>query len=177
MAKNKISLLYFLLIGCTFGLYGQNSKLIEVQKIYTAEIGVRELTGHNDGERVEMYLASCHLKKGQPWCAAFVCWTFKKAGVKAIVSGYSPNWFNSKYVIWKKGGKNNRTPGPADVGGLYFANKGRIAHTFFIDEWKQGSSNVITVEGNTNEAGSREGDGVYRKRRLKTQIYKISRWL
>lgn len=177
MAKNKTCLLYFLLACSAFSVHGQNSKLIEVQKIYSAEIGTRELTGHNDGKRVEEYLASCSLKRGQPWCAAFVTWTFKEAGVKAIVSGYSPNWFTSKYVIWSKGGKNNRSPGPADVGGLYFANKGRIAHTFFIDQWKDGSSNTITVEGNTNEAGSREGDGVYRKRRLKTQLYKISRYL
>lgn len=177
MAKIKTHLLYIFLIGCAFGLHGQNSKLVEVQKIYSAEIGVRELTGHNDGKQVEEFLASCGLPKGQPWCAAFVCWTFKKAGVKAIVSGYSPNWFTSKYVVWTRGAKNNFTPQPADVGGLWFANKGRIAHTFFIDIWPAGSSIAITVEGNTNEAGSREGDGVYRKRRLKTQLYKISRYL
>ena len=35
----------------------------------------------------------------------------------------------------------------------------------------------ITVEGNTSEAGSREGDGVYRKRRAKRTIYKASRWV
>jgi len=148
-----------------------------VQKIYTAEIGVRELTGRNDGKRVEEYLASCSLKRGQPWCAAFVCWTFKKAGVKAVVSGYSPNWFTPKYVIYSRGGKKNLTPQTADVGGLYFANKGRIAHTFFVDGWKEGSSNAITVEGNTNSQGAREGEGCYRKRRLKTQLYKISRYL
>ena len=177
MAKNKTYLLYFLLTCSSFGAFSQNNKLIEVQKIYTAEIGTKELTGHNDGKRVEEYLASCHLKKGQPWCAAFVCWTFKKAGVKAIVSGYSPNWFTSKYVIYFRGKKNNLTPQTADVGGIYFADKGRIAHTFFIDEWKEDSSNAITVEGNTNSQGSREGEGCYRKRRSKTQIYKVSRYI
>jgi hypothetical protein len=176
MAKIKTYLFYFLLISCTFGVYGQNSR-IEVQKIYSAEIGTKELTGHNDGKRVEEYLASCHLKKGQPWCAAFVCWTFKKAGIKAVVSGYSPNWFTSKYVIYFRGKKNNLTPQTADVGGLFFADKGRIAHTFFIDDWTPGSSTTITVEGNTNSQGSREGEGCYRKRRLKTQIYKVSRYI
>ena len=169
--------MYFLLTCCTVGLYGQNSRVTEVQKIYNAEIGVRELTGHNDGVRVEEYLHSCGLQKGQPWCAAFVCWTFKQAKVKAIVSGYSPNWFTPKYVIYSRGGKHNLTPQTADVGGLYFADKGRIAHTFFIDQWPAESSTTITVEGNTNKDGSREGNGCFRKRRLKTQIYKVSRYI
>ena len=177
MATNKTYLLYFLFTCISFGVFSQNNKLTEVQRIYTSELGVRELTGHNDGKRVEEFLASCQLRKGEPWCAAFVCWTFKKAGVKAIVSGYSPAWFTPKYVVWSRNGKHNLSPQPADVGGLYFVNKGRIAHTFFIDEWKPESSNAITVEGNTNQAGSREGDGVYRKRRSKTQLYKISRYL
>jgi hypothetical protein len=35
---------------------------------------------------------------------------------------------------------------------------------------------VVTIEGNTNDDGSREGDGVYRKRRpLDTMLAK--RWL
>jgi len=177
MGTYKTCLLIFFLYCFSFGLVSQNNKLIEIQKIYTAEIGTKELTGHNDGKRVEEYLHSCGLKRGQPWCAAFVCWTFKKAGVKAIVSGYSPNWFTTKYVIYSRGGKHNINPQPADVGGLYFADKGRIAHTFFIDEWKEGSSNAITVEGNTNSQGSREGEGCYRKRRSKTQIYKVSRYI
>ena len=143
-----------------------------VAAIYTAEIGVREKTGNNDGQRVELYLASCSLKKGNPWCAAFVTWTFKQTGIKAVVSGYSPAWFPAKNVIYQNGKGNPQT---ADVFGIYFSNKGRIAHVGFIDEWDTGNY-CMTVEGNTNEAGSREGDGVYRKRRLKKQIYKVSRW-
>jgi len=177
MGTNKTCLYLFFIYCFSFSLFSQNNKLIEVQKIYTAEIGTKELTGHNDGQRVEEYLASCGLKRGQPWCAAFVCWTFKKAGVKAIISGYSPNWFTPKYVIYSRGGKHNLSPKTADVGGIYFADKGRIAHTFFIDEWKEDSSNAITVEGNTNSQGAREGEGCYRKRRSKSQIYKVSRYL
>jgi len=178
MAKIKTLLLYlFFIVGIT-SLSGQNagSSIETVSRIYTAEIGTREATGHNDGQRVEMYLHSAILKRGQPWCAAFITWTYKTAGIKAVISGYAPNWFPSKKVIYTRGSKKNSTPGTADVFGIYFPNKGRIAHVGFIDQWKQGSM-AITVEGNTNEAGSREGDGVYRKRRLKSQIYKVSRWL
>ena len=177
MGTTKTCLLYFLCSCFSIGLHGQNSSVKTLQTIYSAEIGTKELNGHNDGVRVEEYLHSCGLKKGEPWCAAFVCWTFKKAGIKAIVSGYSPNWFTSKYVIYFRGKKNNLIPQTADVGGIFFADKGRIAHTFFIDEWPPGSSTTITVEGNTNSQGSREGEGCYRKRRLKTQIYKVSRYI
>jgi hypothetical protein len=148
-----------------------------VVEIYSNEIGVRELTGNNDGERVEEYLRSCGLRKGQPWCAAFVTWTFKQAEVSAVVSGYSPSWFPNKRVIYTNGGTNNLTPIQSDVFGIYFSSKGRIAHVGFIDQWDEGTAYCMTVEGNTNDAGSREGDGVYRKRRLKRQIYKVSRWI
>ena len=66
-------------------------------------------------------------------------------------------------------------PSTGDIFGLYFPEKGRIAHVGFIDEWKDPW--VITVEGNTNVLGSREGDGVYRKRRLVASIYKVARYI
>ena len=44
-----------------------------------------------------------------------------------------------------------------DVFGIYFANLNRIAHAGFLDEW--GEKYLITVEENTNETGSNEGDG------------------
>jgi len=173
MAKIKIILLNLFLIVCVVGFAGQNRS---VSDIYRSQIGVRELTGHNDGKQVEAYLASCHLSKGNPWCAAFVTWSYKQAGVKTVVSGYAPNWFPKQNVVYSRKLKKNTTPGTCDVFGIWFANKKRIAHVGFIDEWPAGSF-AVTVEGNTNEAGSREGDGVYRKRRLKSQIYKVSRWI
>jgi hypothetical protein len=149
-----------------------------VAAIYTAEIGVREKTGHNDGARVEEYLKAANLKKGDAWCAAFVTWAFEQAGVEAVVSGWSPDWFPAKHTLYKRGDSGNRTPHQADVFGIYFQDKGRIAHVGFVDRWESGSSSyAVTVEGNTNDAGSNEGDGVYRKRRLKSQVYKVSRWL
>jgi hypothetical protein len=61
------------------------------------------------------------------------------------------------------------------VFGLYYKDKGRIAHCGFIDQWS--ADWVVTVEGNTNEEGSREGDGVYRKRRLRNSLYSVADWM
>jgi len=132
---------------------------------------VREATGKNDGEQVEKYLSSTGLGKGNAWCAAFVNWTLKKCGIKTINSAWSPSWFPASKVVYENG---KGSPQTGDVFGIYFSSKKRIAHVGFIDKW--GDDYVITVEGNTNNAGSREGDGVYKKRRLKRQIYKVSRW-
>jgi hypothetical protein len=148
-----------------------------VINIYTAEIGVRELTGHNDGMRVIEYLKAAHLTKGNPWCAAFITWSYKQANVSTVISGYSPAWFPNSNTIYTRGSATNRIPDRADVFGVWFNSKNRIAHVGFIDDWPQSNSYCITVEGNTNDAGSREGDGVYKKRRLKSQIYKVSRWI
>lgn len=176
MHKNNHILISILFIALLFGRsYGCTLKQNEVRKTYTAELGVRE-TGFNKGQRVEEYLRAANLKPGNAWCAAFITWTFKQCNIKAVVSGYSPNWFQSN-IVYKRDDnvKRGYIATVGDVFGLYFANKGRIAHVGFIDS-RQGDY-YITVEGNTNEAGSREGDGVYRKRRHVKTIYAISRWI
>lgn len=179
MGKNKVLNRHFLcliLVLNTTLLYSQLAPVQKVVQTYSSEIGVREATGRNDGVRVVEYLRAANRKQGDAWCAAFVTWTFKQSGVKAVVSGWSPSWF-TRNVIYTRGKAGNKLPQQADVFGLYFSKLGRIGHVGFIDNWPDGESKCITVEGNTNEAGSREGDGVYRKRRLKSQIYKVSRWL
>jgi len=84
-------------------------------------------------------------------------------------------YFNKKNIVWTRNSNHNITPSRADIFGIYFPNKKRIAHTGFIDKWT--STQVHTVEGNTNQAGSREGDGVYRKIRLTRQIYAVARFI
>ncbi|MCD0487818.1 peptidoglycan-binding protein [Pedobacter sp. MC2016-14] len=130
------------------------------------EVGVRELTGHNDGKRVEEYLRAVALKRGNPWCAAWITWLFKQAGYEAPRTGWSPDLFPAKRC--KKEGK------PGDVIGIYFSSLGRIAHCGLIE--KLHNDWVFSIEGNTNPAGSREGDGVYRRTRHKRGIRKIADW-
>jgi hypothetical protein len=177
MGKNKIRLRVVLGLVVLFSSLELHATLKEnIAIIYTRQIGIREQTGQNDGRMVEEYLSSVGLEKGNPWCAAFVHWTFACSGVSGVPrSGFSPSWFQTNVIYWR-GHYEKKPPDRADVFGIWFQAKKRIAHVGFVDEWCSGTY-AITVEGNTNDAGSREGDGVYRKRRLKKQIYKISRWL
>ena len=201
-----------------------NSYRIKVLQIYTSQIGFRE-QGVNTGPEVEKYLRYVNIPKGNPWCAAFVCWVFGQAGVANPRSGWSPDLFGEGRVIWRRGEpgtksqesrlpqsalvgffsntiQNNRTatrcahppraasewlqpgggagggsnhflPTTGDIFGLYFPEKKRIAHVGFVDQWD--GTWMVTVEGNTNNSGNREGDGVYRKRRLVRSIYKVAR--
>lgn len=149
----------------------------KVVESYTAEIGIKEATGSNDGVRVETYLRSTGLGKGYAWCAAFVNYVLDANNVKTPNSAaWSPSWFSSDRVIYKSGKLlTSKYPKPGDVFGIYFTNKKRIAHVGFLHYW--GRRYVRTVEGNTNMAGSREGDGVYEKLRQKVQVHSVADWI
>jgi hypothetical protein len=172
--RTYIALLFSLLI-CN-GTPGQGNNVRDkVALTYLSQIGVKEATGHNDGPEVESYLRSVDLAPGAPWCAAFVSWTYTKNGIKNPRSAWSPVYFPSSKVIYTRDGTIKAIPQKADVFGIYFANLGRIAHVGFIHFW--GSRLVETVEGNTNDAGSREGTRVASKRRPTRTIYKVSRYI
>ncbi len=227
----KLSVCFFLfLLSFSSGSTGQENVKTQnlrkqVRDIYTSQIGIRE-KGSNSGPAVEQYLLYVKLPKGNPWCAAFVCWVFGQASIDNPRTGWSPDLFKGSKVIWgqaesrklkvesragesgESGTKNqesrhsriaysypsslttdngerttdhrqqvtdNWQPTIGDVFGIYFPDKNRIAHTGFIDQWD--GTWLITVEGNTNVSGGREGDGVYRKRRPVKSIYQVARYI
>ncbi|MNK46510.1 hypothetical protein D3C87_652950 [compost metagenome] len=128
---------------------------------------MREATGKNDGAAVEQYLAYTGNKKGEPWCASFVSWVFGQAGFKQPKTAWSPSLFPKSRLLSKAM--------PASVFGIYFPDKGRIAHAGLVE--RQQGSWIYTIEGNTNMAGSREGDGVYRKLRHVRTIKCYADWI
>lgn len=150
------------------------SKLFEVNKpivvtsttlitraleIARTQLGVHEATGHNDGEAVESYLRSVGLGKGYAWCQAFVYWCYNQAAKElgvtnplAKTAGVLNHWNTTK-------GKKVITPQTGDVFIMDFG-KG-LGHTGLVKEVRGGM--IITIEGNTNDANSREGDGVYER--------------
>ena len=151
------------------------AKSIEVKKVYTSQIGVRELSGHNDGVQVEKYLKTVGLGKGYAWCAAFVKWSLLQVGVVTKTNGAAASFHNPLRLVYHRS-RFYGDPQPGDVFTLYYPHLGRIGHTGFYDG-RLNSSIYYTVEGNTNGAGSREGDGVYRKYRSFKATYSINRWI
>ncbi|MEH0156461.1 CHAP domain-containing protein [Limibacter armeniacum] len=159
-------------------MHGQSVSCREVLvETYSSQVGVREEGGNNKGKQVSEYLAVTGFSDPVAWCAAFVAWCHDRTGVYTVQSAWSPAWFPESRTIYSRTDKFSLTPRAGDVFGIYYNSKKRIAHVGFIDAWNPDDDYCITVEGNTNGDGSREGDGVYRKRRLKRQIYKVSRWV
>ena len=149
---------------------GENGKILPAPErlipIAMAELWVREKTGKNDGKRVEEYLASVKLKKGDPYCAAFVSWVFQQAGYELPRTGWSPALFPAARLA--------KAAAPGNVFGIYFPALKRIAHCGLVVSSR--SDWVSTVEGNTDASGGREGGGVYQRLRHKKSIRLYSDW-
>lgn len=148
----------------------ENGKILPAPErlipIAMAELWVREKTGKNDGKRVEEYLASVKLKKGDPYCAAFVSWVFQQAGYELPRTGWSPALFPAARLA--------KAAAPGNVFGIYFPVLKRIAHCGLVVSSR--SDWVNTVEGNTDASGGREGGGVYQRLRHKKSIRLYSDW-
>ena len=142
-----------------------------------ANKGVREV-GKNAGPDVEKYLHCLGMTKGSPWCAAFVSWCVMSSRGLAK----PPKWCSGSAVsLFQMSGKNAVKVTPLDAGYQTKVKPGYIwsraqdpaaASAARKGSWCQGHTGIVfavdavgfhTIEGNTNAAGSREGDGVYRK--------------
>lgn len=149
-----------------------------LQEIYTSYIGVRELTGNNDGKEVERFLKNVGLGKGYPWCAAFVKTCLLEAGIKEAsrINGMALSCENKSNFVYNKN-TLLQPPISGDVFTLWYASLGRIGHTGFLHK-KINSTIYETVEGNTSggTVGVREGDGVYKRKRSFKATHSISRW-
>ncbi|MGF7027781.1 MULTISPECIES: CHAP domain-containing protein [Sphingobacterium] len=135
--------------------------------IAVEEIGVREMTGNNDGRRVEEYLAYTGLGKGYAWCAAFASWCYGKAGLAAPRNAWSPALFPlaRRYTARQI---NQGTIRQADLFAIYSSSLQRINHVGIVCK-KEGNW-IVTVEGNVDNR-------VLCKRRPLATIYAFSNWL
>jgi hypothetical protein len=106
-----------------------------------------------------------------PWCAAFVCWCIQQSGIfseedrpktavawKPSMGGGFEEWARSKSSVVKL----THRPNKIYAGDLVCFN---VSHIGIAVTDSDANGNFSTIEGNTNLAGSREGNGVYLKKR------------
>lgn len=125
------------------------------------QLGVAEVPKNsNAGRDVEKYLRSVGLGKGYAWCMAFVYWC---ASESAKELGVVNPLIKTGGVMrqWNESAKERRKSAP-QVGDVFIMDFGKgTGHTGFVE--RVDGSNVHTIEGNTNDEGSREGYEVARR--------------
>lgn len=149
----------------------QRTDIINVAK---SQIGYREgscdddLSGWNDGthaynnycEYNYWYYGGAHNGgSAYPWCATFVSWCARQANIPTMIlrnssaAGHSSAYFNIPYYSG-----SSYTPQPGD---LFFTSS--WSHVGIVESVNGDS--FTTIEGNTNNSGSSNGDGVYNRTR------------
>lgn len=126
-------------------------------QIAITQIGKEEIPkGSNWGEHVQKYLASVGITFPASWCMAFVYWCCKQSNPNTPLiktGGVLAQW-NQIPIKYKV-----KTPLPGDIFIMDFG--GGKGHTGFVESV---SGDIIhTIEGNSNDDGSREGYEVCRK--------------
>ncbi|RZK39752.1 MAG: peptidoglycan-binding protein [Pedobacter sp.] len=145
----------------------QQAARMEIINIARTQLSVRESGGNNRGPEVNAYLAYVGLAPGAKWCAAFVSWVYGKAGYVEPRNAWSPSLFPQR--------KRVTAVQTGDLFGIHYPALGRIAHCGIVESLK--GDWLIGIEGNTSLAGSRDGDGVRRKRRHVKTIAVYADWI
>lgn len=138
------------------------------------QIGVSERPpGSNRGDEVEEFLAAVRVPAGNPWCAAFVYWCADQAAGELGMTNSLPRT-GGVLDMWRRAKRDGLSCVPAgqaaaqpslvSAGMIFVIDHGHgKGHTGFVEGVENGR--LVTVEGNSNDGGSRDGTGVFRLKR------------
>jgi hypothetical protein len=147
-------------------------------KMAQAQVGQsEEPKGSNSGRMVNEYLRSVGLPPGNAWCQAFVYWCYAEAArclkllnPVAHSGSVAECWHKAPQKLLVGVARQNPTiikPGWQFI--LLFANN--TGHTGIIERVEAAGAETIlhTIEGNSNNDGSRDGYAVVRHTRKLTE--------
>ena len=159
-----------------------SSLIAALLDVASEEVGIREQPiGSNRGPRVDQYIRSVGLDPAQdsfPWCMCFVFWCYTQAATRIGTPNLVPK-NGSVHGAWQqshnKAGVTVVTASAAQ-GNPALVKPGMV---FFIDTGNSHghaglvvdnvNSRLETIEGNTNDNGSSEGIGVFRRTRRRIE--------
>lgn len=153
-------------------IYDKGILSAEALAVAESQLGVRETPNKaNEGKQVNEYLKSVGLKPGYSWCQAFVFWCFgeaaEKLGIKnpvPLTAGVLSCW--NKTATEQRITKADCIANPEQIkpGDQFIMNYGKgLGHTGIVE--KVEGYILHTIEGNSNDEGSREGYEVCRRTR------------
>lgn len=143
-----------------------------VLRFAKSQLYVREI-GANAGQPIEEYQRLCGAEKGDPWCACAVSWCGKRAledEWPLILSAGCQSLHDDA----KRKGLLVDTPKRGDIVLFWHASLGRYAHVAFVEAVV--GKTIVTLEGNTNPDGGREGYGWFRRKRTINDQMAFVRW-
>jgi hypothetical protein len=160
----------------------------EDRKYHKCKVGAG--AGDNHGQFVEFLQHNVGNVPGDPWCMSFAV-TMMKLALGTVnplpLTGGCQWMYDWAVARQKKVGKTLLFDKPemGDMFLLYTTSMGRYAHTGFVNgtdndfdgawEMRWDGPRFFTVEGNTNDDGSRDGFGVFERYRAPAGM-KFLRW-
>lgn len=129
-------------------------------------VGVRETGGPNRGPEIDRWLFRVGSVPGQPWCAAFASCMLADA-FKALGLPLTVRLSASAHTLLERcqqAGGRAAEPGPGFLFGIDhgLGQQGqKRGHCGIVVDVNPDGVHMTTIEGNTDRAGSREGQGVY----------------
>lgn len=144
-----------------------------IVSVAASQVGVRE-SKTNGGPQIAEYQMATWLPVGAwPWCAAFVCWVVREAVGNEDVTFKRPRTAGAwDFERWCREQDNSVRLRKSHAGDIKAGDiiVFTFSHIGIATGAPDKNGNVPTIEGNTNGAGSREGDGVYSKTRHISKI-------
>jgi len=139
-------------------------------KILGAHKDVKESPkGSNKGPKVTAYLQSTGLPGGNPWCMAFVYYVFQELS-KALgttnplvkTAGVKAHWNKADKNLKIDIAKAKADPSLIKPGQIFIMSRpgAGLGHTGIVLSVDPDSKTITTIEGNTNDQKSGEGDRV-----------------
>jgi hypothetical protein len=142
-----------------------------------SQIGYREGRDSDGDWNNDNAFGKWYGTNGVSWCAQFVSWATFASGIPYTVipkHQYTPtgwNWFTAR-------DRDVSSPRAGDIFYVYgyvpSEKRSRVHHVGVVERVLS-EGRIQTIEGNTNQSGSSQGNGVYRNVRIVTPQLKFAR--
>lgn len=166
----------------------------EIVKIARTQLHVRETPGQNNrGPEVDEYIRRIGLNPEDditdPWCVAYAYWCVDEAAIALGVENQMPKiagvircWNAIPASMKITADQVRANPALLKPGAIFFVDHSRYidtpkgkrkiwrGHAGIVAEPHPSFLKFTSIEGNTNVAGSREGQGVYQRMKYLRQV-------
>lgn len=144
--------------------------------VLSSQVGYRE--GRDaDGDWNNDNAYGLYFKQNKvAWCSWFDSWAAVASAIPDAViprTGYTPTGYGF-YKSHARALSSGAVLKPGDKGYVYSASLGRVHHVFTVEKVLSGNR-IQTLEGNTNQTGSAQGNGVYRNTRTLNSSLRFAR--